>query len=367
MALTSWHSCLCTSAPSALYTCAQLNCSSSSRFLLSPNSRQTSRSTASKNLHAMPSLGASQSGAPRDRTLSKWLALFIQETQLERIQMPDDVECGQRIRIGSCLGRDARQIWLTSKAAAFNRKWVNEKKEQIYNQLFERFGRNLDHPDNADTIFLFHGTCHSSARAIAIDGIKPLEGSPRNDFSHGSDRPPAPPNRGGFYLSRYMPAAIRWAMSNFPNEAAVLVYKVHRRAFSSPPVRSYDFFNNSTDTFWQSTVTYFRSGCATASPQLTETFRNAAPRSFVLGPDSFHCLIGPRSEEMLENGSRWNGWRTRAPYTWKALRDVFIKQEGCGDNNELYCIKAPIDTTHPEGNMELSQRLDSCLILVAYL
>ena len=101
--------------------------------------------------------------------------------------------------------------------------------------------------------------------------------------------------------------------------------------------------------------------------QLHEAEGAAAAAENELDVDSFHCLVGPRSDGQLDFGAGWNGWRERAPYTGCALDDAFVRQEGYRDNNEQYCVKVPIGDANPNGDMSLAQRLDSRLLLVVYL
>ena len=301
------------------------------------------------------------SGAAHDRRLSEWLICFIRESRLRRVPLPVGVQYGERTQIDSCRSRDARQIWLKPDGSD------DYYKDLIHKQLEIRLGgESVTHADNEQTILLFHGTSHGAALRIATAGINPLAGTPYKDLSPGRDtnQAVAVPNRGGFYLFRFLPAAYRWARENFPDEPAVLVYMVQPRAFTYLPVRTYDFFNNHTDANWQATLRYFRGGCEVpmqVHPHPTEAADAAGLTTAdgIEGLDSFHCLVGPRSDGKLESGRGWKGWRKRALYSGRALQDAFARQ--VNDNNEQYCIKAP------HGDLQLARRLDSCLLLIVYM
>jgi hypothetical protein len=300
------------------------------------------------------------SGNPHDMKLSEWLRAFVEGTRLQRIPLPDGVSFGQRVPINGSTDA-ARQIWLPPSSSE------EDVKDKLYKQLLDGWlDGDRNDPNNSDCILVFHGTDHSSALRIATSGIQPKDGAPYKDFSHGRDarQMPRVPNRGGFYVSRYFPAAIRWALGHFEEAPAVVIYAIRPRAFTVPPVRSHDFFGGSEE-LWQATLRYFRGGCRTS---MAHELREVPPETADgLGDvNALHCLIGPRSDESLPDG-RWRGWRQRAPYTGSALHDAFVRQPGANDNNEQICIKAPFDSATGRYDMTLAKRVDKCLLLVVYL
>lgn len=305
----------------------------------------------------------SESGSLQHRTLSEWLALFIEETQLEPIRIPGDMQFNQRVRIDGCINADAVRFRFRLRPRKMGPESGSTRRAISFTTSSSNTSEAIAIIRKTHAQFFFFTVLVT----VQPTGL-PSKESTRSmeigaDFSD-CNQSPRVQNRGGFYLSRYLPAAIRWASAR--KAPSVLVFKEAPHTFTTPPVRSYDFFTSSTEPFWQTTIGYYRNGCVWRSPSLTGA---GAAAVFSTDANLFHCLIGPWSTYAIEDMRRWDGWRARAHYTGRGLDDVFVRQLGYPDNNEQYCIKAPFRPTpnNFEGELVLVNRLNSCFVLVAYL
>ena len=107
-------------------------------------------------------------------------------------------------------------------------------------------------PEDEQTVVLFHGTDHKSARDILLRGIDLREGRQKRDFSCGS----------GFYLTpRYkLDDALNWAKS-ITTKPALLIFQLNRREHLDV-ARKLNLHGNQER--WREIVSSFRSGKRTA-------------------------------------------------------------------------------------------------------